>query len=124
MPSFPRAVFSIATSGVRTHGPRPIEGQVIIRVLGGGGAYLEIDKTCPVGELVLLRLTLPGETEASPVKALSATPTTGKVRGWSSWVSIPRIASGSWVSSRATSAETCPRTAPEVFYRHTRSDGL
>ncbi len=37
--------------------------QATIRVLGGGGAYLEIAESCPVGMLVLLRLMLPGDTE-------------------------------------------------------------
>ncbi len=61
---YPRAEVNIVVDVSLLYGPRPIKGQAIIRVLGGGGAYLEIDETCPVGELVLLRFTLPGETEA------------------------------------------------------------
>ena len=45
------------------HGPQPSKSQVILTVLGGGGAYLEIDETCPVGMLVLLRFKLPGDDE-------------------------------------------------------------
>ena len=61
---YPRADVNIVVDVSLIHGPRPIKSQAIIRVLGGGGAYLEIDETCPVGEVVLLRFTLPGETEA------------------------------------------------------------
>ena len=34
-----------------------------MRVLGGGGAYLEIDETCHIGMAVLLRFKLPGNDE-------------------------------------------------------------
>lgn len=46
------------------HGPQTAKSQAVIRVIGGGGAYLEIGENCPVGTVVLLRFTLPGEDEA------------------------------------------------------------
>jgi PilZ domain len=46
------------------HGAQVTKNQAVIRVLGGGGVFLEIDETCPVGMLVLLRFTLPGDDDA------------------------------------------------------------
>ena len=45
------------------HGPQSTKSQAVIKVLGGGGAYLDIGENCPVGTLVLLRFKLPGDDE-------------------------------------------------------------
>ena len=44
------------------HGPQRTKSQAVIRVLGGGGVYLEMDE-CPIGMVVLLRFTVPGDNE-------------------------------------------------------------
>ena len=44
-----------------THGPQTAKSQAIIRVIGGGGACLEIGENCPIGTVVLLRFKLPDD---------------------------------------------------------------
>ena len=46
------------------HGPQSTKSQAVIEVIGGGGAYLKIGENCPVGTLVLLRFTLPGDDDS------------------------------------------------------------
>ena len=45
------------------HGPQQTKSQAVIKVVGGGGAYLEIDERCPIGTVVLLRFKLRGSNE-------------------------------------------------------------
>ena len=97
-----RTEVSIVVDVSLAHGPQQVKSQAVIRVLGGGGAYLEIDEKCPVGVLMFLRFKLPGDGEEMHVKVLCAMPLMARVRDWSSWASVRRIATGSWNLCSAT----------------------
>ena len=60
---YPRTEVNIVVDVSATVGQVRIQGHAVLRVLGGGGAYLEIDENCPVGMLLLLRFKLPGDDE-------------------------------------------------------------
>ena len=58
---FRRTDASIVVDVSLAHGPQQTKRQAVIKVLGGGGAYLEIDESCPIGTVVLLRFKLPDD---------------------------------------------------------------
>ncbi len=60
---YPRAEVSIVVDFAVLHAATPTTDQGLLRVLGGGGVFVEIDQNYPLGTVVRLQFKLPGEDE-------------------------------------------------------------
>ena len=60
---YSRTEVNIVVEFVVLHASTPTMDQGLLRVLGGGGVFVEVDQNDPLGTVVRLRFRLPGEDE-------------------------------------------------------------
>ena len=60
---YPRTEVNIVVDFTVLHAATPISDQGLLRVLGGGGVFVEVDQNYPLGTVVRLQFRLPGEDE-------------------------------------------------------------
>ena len=60
---YPRTEVNIVVDFSVLHAATATTGQGLLRVLGGGGVFVEVDQNYPLGTVVLLQFRLPGEDE-------------------------------------------------------------
>ena len=60
---YPRTEVNIVVDFAVLYTPTPITDQGLLRVLSGGGVFVEVDENYPLGTVVRLQFKLPGEDE-------------------------------------------------------------